>query len=99
MPQLSIVALNVAAHDSAETALIAALRAERVAGAALDVFAQEPLPADSPLWELPNVLLTPHFAANVPDYLPRAIALFTDNVRRFLSGAPLQNQFDRRCGY
>ena len=82
-----------------EAALVATLRAERIAGAVLDVFAIEPLPADSPLWELPNVVLTPHVAASTADYLPRAIALFTDNVRRFLRGEPLQRRFDRARGY
>ncbi len=82
-----------------EPALIVALQANQLAGAALDVFAQEPLADDSPLWTLPNVMLTPHVAANVADYLPRAIAQFADNVLRFLTGAPLANQFDRRRGY
>jgi glyoxylate/hydroxypyruvate reductase A len=82
-----------------EPALIAALQAKRIAGAALDVFAEEPLPADSPLWELSNVLLTPHVAANVEGYLARAIAQFAENLRRFLSGAPLAQEYDRRRGY
>jgi phosphoglycerate dehydrogenase-like enzyme len=82
-----------------EVALIATLQAGTIAGAALDVFANEPLPTDSPLWDMPNVVFTPHVAASVVDYLPRAIALFADNVRRFLNGAPLLNQFDRSRGY
>jgi len=82
-----------------EPALTAALQAGRIAGAVLDVFAHEPLAAQSPLWELSNVLITPHVAANVSDYLPRAIGQFADNVRRFIHGEPLQNQFDRRRGY
>jgi phosphoglycerate dehydrogenase-like enzyme len=82
-----------------EPALVAALAGGRLAGAALDVFAHEPLGADSPLWALENVLITPHVAANVTDYLPRAIAQFAANVARFVRGEPLHNQFDRRRGY
>jgi len=82
-----------------EPALIAALRDQRIAGAALDVFAKEPLPQDSPLWALPNVLITPHIAASIVEYLPQAITLFTDNVRRFIDGTPLERQFDRGRGY
>jgi len=82
-----------------EDALVAALRDGRIAGAALDVFAHEPLAAHSPLWDLANVLITPHVAANVSDYLPRAVEQFADNVRRFLTGAALLNQFDRARGY
>jgi phosphoglycerate dehydrogenase-like enzyme len=82
-----------------EAALVAALRAGRIGGAALDVFASEPLPPESPLWELPNLLVTPHIATNVPEYLARAIEQFATNVRRFLAGEPLLNQVDRRRGY
>ncbi|HVO27950.1 MAG TPA: D-2-hydroxyacid dehydrogenase [Candidatus Margulisiibacteriota bacterium] len=82
-----------------EAALIAALQAKRIAGAGLDVFAREPLPADSPLWLLPQVVLTPHVAANVEGYLAKAIAQFAENVRRFARGMPLENQFDRLRGY
>jgi phosphoglycerate dehydrogenase-like enzyme len=82
-----------------EVALITALRDGRIAGAMLDVVAHEPLSADSPLWDLPNVLLTPHVATSIVEYLPQAITLFTDNVRRFLRGEPLLHQFDRTRGY
>jgi phosphoglycerate dehydrogenase-like enzyme len=82
-----------------EAALIAALRDGQIAGAMLDVVAHEPLAADSPLWELPNVLLTPHVATSTADYLPQAIVLFADNLRRFQRGEPLQHQFDRSRGY
>ncbi len=82
-----------------EAALVDGLRAGRIAGAALDVFASEPLPPGSPLWELPNVLVTPHIATNVPEYLARAIEQFAVNVHRFLAGEPLLNQVDRRRGY
>jgi len=65
----------------------------------LDVVAHEPLATDSPLWNLPNVLLTPHVATSIVEYLPQAIALFADDVRRFQRGEPVQHQFDRRRGY
>jgi phosphoglycerate dehydrogenase-like enzyme len=82
-----------------EPALVAALERGAVAGAALDVFAHEPLPATSPLWTLPNVLVTPHVATNVVDYVPRALAQFTENLARFAAGTPLENRFDRARGY
>jgi phosphoglycerate dehydrogenase-like enzyme len=82
-----------------EAALVDALRAGRIGGAALDVFAGEPLPPGSALWELPNVLVTPHIATNVPEYLARAVERFAANVRRFLAGEPLLDQVDRRRGY
>jgi phosphoglycerate dehydrogenase-like enzyme len=82
-----------------EDALTRALRDGRIAGAALDVFATEPLSPESPLWELPNVLVTPHVATNVPEYLARAVAAFASNVRRFLGGEALEQQLRRDRGY
>jgi len=82
-----------------ETALIAAFREHRIAGAMLDVAAHEPLAADSPLWDMPTVLLTPHVATSIVEYLPQAIKLFADNVDRFQHGEPLQHRFDRQRGY
>lgn len=85
-----------------EPALIDALREGRIAGAALDVFAQEPLPADSPLWQLAQqgkVILTPHIAGGTPNYEQRAVALFAENLRRYLAGEPLINQVDFERGY
>ena len=82
-----------------EPALVDALQAGRLGGAALDVFAEEPLPATSPLWGLPNVLVTPHIATNVPEYLARAVAAFAANVRRFLAGEPLVSRVDTAQGY
>jgi D-2-hydroxyacid dehydrogenase (NADP+) len=82
-----------------EAALVAALRAGKLAGAGLDVFEEEPLPAGSPLWELDNVILTPHVAGVTPLYYQRTAALFADNLERFLAGRPLANQFDRARGY
>ncbi|HVZ85823.1 MAG TPA: D-2-hydroxyacid dehydrogenase [Polyangia bacterium] len=82
-----------------EAALVAALRAGRLAGAGLDVFEEEPLPASSPLWDLENVILTPHVAGTTPLYYQRTAALFADNLERFLTGQPLANRFDRARGY
>jgi phosphoglycerate dehydrogenase-like enzyme len=81
------------------TDLIAALKDRRIAGAALDVFPEEPLPADSPLWKLPNVILTPHISGNTPFYDERAINLFIENLRRYLAGEALLNQFNPELGY
>ncbi|HSK36611.1 MAG TPA: D-2-hydroxyacid dehydrogenase [Actinomycetota bacterium] len=74
-----------------EPALVDTLRDRRIAGAVLDVFATEPLPADSPLWTLPNVLVTPHAAALSARENERITELFTDNLRRFLDGRALRN--------
>jgi phosphoglycerate dehydrogenase-like enzyme len=73
-----------------EPALIDALRERRIAGAVLDVFATEPLPEDSPLWTLPNVLLTPHAGALSLRENERIVELFVDNLRRYLDGRPLR---------
>jgi phosphoglycerate dehydrogenase-like enzyme len=74
-----------------EPALVDALRDRRIAGAVLDVFATEPLPADSPLWTLPNVIVTPHAAALSARENERITELFTDNLGRYLDGRPLRN--------
>ena len=82
-----------------EAALVRALRTGTIAGAALDVFAVEPLPADSPLWAMPNVIVTPHMAGNPGRYEERAAAIFVDNYGRFRAGEPLRNQVDLDRGY
>jgi phosphoglycerate dehydrogenase-like enzyme len=82
-----------------EAALVAALRAGRLGGAGLDVFEEEPLPKESPLWDLENVILTPHVAGATPRYYERAAALFADNLERFLAGRPLENRFESGRGY
>jgi phosphoglycerate dehydrogenase-like enzyme len=82
-----------------EAALVAALRAGKLAGAGLDVFEEEPLPPTSPLWDLDNVILTPHVAGATPLYYDRAAALFADNLEHFLAGQPLRNRFDPARGY
>jgi phosphoglycerate dehydrogenase-like enzyme len=70
-----------------------------VAAAALDVFEQEPLPADSPLWGLQNVLITPHIAGFRPDHWDAVCALFAENLHRFDTGQPLLNVVDKSAGY
>jgi phosphoglycerate dehydrogenase-like enzyme len=80
-------------------ALIAALKDGKLAGAALDVFPEEPLPAASPLWNMPNVIVTPHIAGNSPHYTARAATLFSENLYRYLSGLTLYNIFDFQREY
>jgi phosphoglycerate dehydrogenase-like enzyme len=82
-----------------EPALIAALQEGRIAGAALDVVQDEPLPPESPLWVMPNVLLTPHVSGLGPRYWERAVAQFAANLERFAAGRPLLNVVDKRAGY
>jgi phosphoglycerate dehydrogenase-like enzyme len=82
-----------------EAALLRALREGWIAGAGLDVFDQEPLPPDSPLWDVENALLSPHVAGFTPCYDERAVALFAENLRRYLGGEPLLNLVDRDLGY
>ena len=82
-----------------EKALVEALRQRKIAGAALDVFAQEPLPADSPLWGLDNLLITPHTGSLTEKLWERHYALFSDNLRRYLAGEPLLFMVDKRKGY
>src|SRR5688500_5879149 len=75
--------------------LVAALRAGEIAGAALDVYEQEPLPADHPLWTTPGVLMTPHTAGYGPHLDERRLDVLMDNARRFLAGQPLRNVVDK----
>jgi phosphoglycerate dehydrogenase-like enzyme len=82
-----------------EAAVAQALRAGTIGGAALDVFAVEPLPTDSPLWDAPNVILSPHVSGFSPHYDERAMALFAANLRRYLDGEPLINEVDRQRQY
>jgi D-2-hydroxyacid dehydrogenase (NADP+) len=82
-----------------EAALAAALREKRIGGAALDVFPKEPLAADSPLWDVPNLLITPHTAALTDNLWERHYALFAENLRRRLAGQPLLAVVDKRKGY
>jgi phosphoglycerate dehydrogenase-like enzyme len=82
-----------------EPALISALREKRIAGAALDVFWQEPLPANSELLDLDNVILSPHLAAASVRYDDLATELFAENLRRYLAGESLFNVVDKQKGY
>lgn len=82
-----------------DTALIRALRENRIGGAALDAFRDEPLPQSSPYWELSNVILTPHTAWSSARVLDRSIDLFCDNLVRFSRGEPLRNVVDPTAGY
>jgi len=75
--------------------LVATLRAGEIAGAALDVYEQEPLPADHPLWIMPGVLMTPHTAGHGPYLDERRLEIIVDNARRFLAGQPLRNVVDK----
>ena len=82
-----------------EAALVTALRQGWIAGAGLDVFATEPLPPDSPLWELPNVFISPHVSGGMEDYNVHATAVSCENLRRYLAGRRLVNVVDKRRGY
>jgi phosphoglycerate dehydrogenase-like enzyme len=79
--------------------LTAALRAGEIAGAGLDVFETEPLPADHPLWQMPNVILTPHVAGFAPCIAGRHLEVLLDNLRRFQAGEPLRNVADKARWY
>ncbi|MEO5509652.1 MAG: D-2-hydroxyacid dehydrogenase [Longimicrobiales bacterium] len=94
------VLINVSRGDILdEAALITALESGHLRGAALDVFAAEPLPADSRLWSLDNVLITPHVSATTTEYWRRQIDLITENIGRYLAGRPLRNVVDKAAGY
>ncbi|WP_127932296.1 D-2-hydroxyacid dehydrogenase [Nonomuraea polychroma] len=82
-----------------QDALVDALRRGRLAGAALDVFEEEPLPDDSPLWDLPGVIVSPHMAGDVHGWRAAQAELFLDNLRRYLAGRPLRNVVDKERGY
>ena len=82
-----------------DAAVIDALRSGRLGGAALDVFTHEPLDADSPYWDLPNVIVTPHVSGAMQDYWTPLVELFSENLRRFERGEPLLNVVDKAAGY
>ncbi len=82
-----------------ESALVQALREQWIAGAALDVFEVEPLPADSPFYEMENVIVTPHVSGTSPYYMDRAVPVFSENLASYLQGRPLRNLVDKGRGY
>ncbi len=83
-----------------EPAMIEALRSGHLSGAFLDVFAKEPLPADSPIWDTPNLFVSPHVLGDdSAHYMPRNFDLFLRNAKRYLAGRPLLNRIDPALGY
>ena len=82
-----------------EPAMVEALRSGGIAGAALDVFAEEPLPADSPLWRMPNVVVSPHMCGDVRGWQGSVVEIFVDNAGRWVRGEPLRNVVDTRLGF
>ena len=97
---LGAIVVNIARGQVIdETALTQALSAGKLGGAALDVFEVEPLPAGSPLWDLPNVLVSPHSASTAPVENEVLTDLFIDNFRRLRAGEPLRNVYDAARGY
>jgi len=79
--------------------LVDALRAGRIAGAALDVFDTEPLPSDSPLWTMENVLISPHMSGDFVGWRDTLVEVFADNFQRWQTDRPLRNVVDKRLGY
>ena len=82
-----------------EGSLLRALEEGSIGGAGLDVTPEEPLPQDSPLWDMPNVIVTPHVAGGSPHRDDRTVGLFCDNLERYLVGKPLRSVIDKRKGY
>ncbi|HEY2380430.1 MAG TPA: D-2-hydroxyacid dehydrogenase [Terriglobia bacterium] len=94
------ILINVArAKIVDESAMMTALQSGRLGGAVLDVFEREPLDAASPLWDLPNVIVSPHSSGLRPDHWDEVIALFSENLLRFQRGEPLVNEVDCNAGY
>jgi phosphoglycerate dehydrogenase-like enzyme len=92
--------INVSRGDVVDyKAMVQALQENRLAGVALDVFPEEPLPQSSQLWRAPNVLLSPHIGGSSWAYKERAMALFIENLRCYMGGAPLYNRYDPEKGY
>ena len=82
-----------------EADLVEALQAGTIAGAGLDVFETEPLPKDSPLWKMERVIITAHYASNIPNYYAQVMSIFLDNLRRYQAGEMLHNVVDKKRGY
>ena len=82
-----------------EPALIEALRGGGIAGAALDVYEEEPLPASSALWGMPNVIVSPHICGDFDGWEEAVVAVFVDNLGRFVRGEALRNRVDLHAGF
>lgn len=82
-----------------EQVLVKALREGKIGGAGLDVFEEEPLPFSSELWDMENVIITPHVAGSTPHYWARVCDIFCENLKRYTSGQPLINVIDKKAGY
>ncbi len=82
-----------------DAALERALKEGWIAGAGLDAHSDEPLPEDSPFWDLPNTIVTPHNGATTPGTRRRGVEIFVDNLRRFQAGQALRNVVDKQLGY
>jgi phosphoglycerate dehydrogenase-like enzyme len=82
-----------------EAALVDAVRSGGIAGAALDVFEEEPLPSESPLWDLPGMIVSPHMSGDVAGWKEAGVELFIENLDRFLAGRPLRNVVDKDLGF
>lgn len=92
--------VNIARGDLVdEHALVRALKENRLAGAGLDAYSTEPLPRDSQLWHMENVIVSPHVSGATPNYDDRAVGLFAENLRRYVEGEPLLNIVSRELGY
>jgi D-2-hydroxyacid dehydrogenase (NADP+) len=96
----SAILVNVARGSVVdEEALVDALEKKKIAGAGLDVFEEEPLSPKSKLWELDNVILTPHVGGSRRDYFKKVGEIFRVNMNRYLDKKPLLNLFDKKLGY
>ena len=82
-----------------EKPLIQALKEHWIAGAALDAFPRQPLPTDSELWNLPNVIISPRIGGLTEEKCPLLLPIFIDNLKRFLEGEPLRNMVNKDLGY
>jgi phosphoglycerate dehydrogenase-like enzyme len=82
-----------------EAALVAALERRAIGGAALDVFEEEPLPATSPLWALPSVIVSPHICGDFDGWERAVVEVFLDNLGRFVRGETLRNRVDTEAGF
>src|SRR5699024_380288 len=92
--------INVGRGELIDTdALVAALRAGNIAGAALDVVDPEPLPAGHPLWDLPQVMITPHNSGDFVGWREALVEVFTQNLRQWVADRPLHNVVDKELGY